>query len=171
MARVIGMVVSVSFSNTLHRMQKVWFWGNCLCPDGSCPLGCFRSLIIDPSQQKLLYTFTETSWCHLHRLHLHSLYLVLCGLFRYIFQLRRWESRFKYSVVILRRLVLSLSQTRYGPNDHNCITITIWSMVDSICTHINIGVQPKSIICWWIDNILWVSLQFALYFWAALSPN
>ena len=86
------------------------------------------------------------------------------------FQLGHWDGRFKYSAVCLHRLVSSLSQVEYFCHDHNFRIITIWSMVYARCTHIDLGEQPNTIVRWWLDDVFWLSLQFALGFYGALSP-
>ena len=92
MTRVLGVVVPVSYSDTIYRMRQLWFLDICMCLGGWYSLGRSKSLSIGPSQRTWLDTFPGTSWFYLHCLHPHKLYLILCGLLRCTFPLKllRW---------------------------------------------------------------------------------
>ena len=170
MARVLGVVVLVSCSDTAHHMRQLCFLGNFLCLGGCYSLGCSKSLIIGLSQRTWLDTLPGTSWCHLHCLYLHRIDLIVVCCVA-LFQFSLWDGRFKTSVVHLRMLISSLYQAEYGYHCHDCGIITIWCMVNSRCTHLDLGEQPKTIVCRILRDIFLVSLQFAMERWRALSSN
>ena len=171
MARVLGVVVTVSCSNTEHRMRQLCFLDSCMCLGGWYSLGRSKSLSISPSQQTWLDTLPRTYWFHLHRLHPNRLYLILCGFCVAPFQFSRWYDCFKSSLVCLFRIIYFLSQAEYGSRCYDCGIITIWCMVNSTCIRLDLGEQPNSILCQRLGDILWVSLQFDLKFWGELFPN
>ena len=170
-ARVIGLMVPVSCSNIVHRMRKLWFLGSCLCSEGCYYAGHPRSPSIGTSQRTLLDTLPGISWWFIHFIHLHRLYLVSCGLLSNIFQLSHLDGCFKFSVIRLCRLIFSLPQIESGSHGHNFRIIPIWCMIYAICTHLELGKKINTIVCWKIDDILWVSLQLALECWGSLSPK
>ena len=77
---ILGVVVAVSCSDTVHRMRQLWFLDCCLFLGGWYSLGRSKSLSIGSSQSTWWYTFLGTSWFHLRRLRTHMIYLIPCGL-------------------------------------------------------------------------------------------
>ena len=67
-----------------------------------------------------------------------------------------WYGRFETSVVRLHSLVSSLSHAEYIHHSHNCRIIFIWSVVDAICTHLDLDEHPKAILCWWIYIYIYI---------------
>ena len=82
MARVLGMVVPVSCSEKVNRMQQLWFLDSCMCLGGCYSLGPSKSPSIVLIHRTLLDTLPGTYWCHHNHLHPHRIYLIICGLLR-----------------------------------------------------------------------------------------